>query len=261
MFDLNLYLSALGLMLVLAITGWIVSVIKRNVTLVDSLWSLFILLAGSVYIFHENTLTSRDFLLISLILIWSIRLSLYLTWRNRVGHEDHRYQTIRRNNNPHFWLKSLYIVFGLQVILAWIVSLPLLGAANSTNDLNWLDGIGFALFLLGFTWQTIADWQLSRFKANPQNRGKVLDSGLWCYSRHPNYFGEFCIWWGFYLVALAAGAWWSILGPLLMTLLLLKVSGVALLEKDIGTRRPDYAGYIRRTNAFLPGKPRSEQSS
>lgn len=137
MFDLNLYLSALGLMLVLAITGWIVSVIKRNVTLVDSLWSLFILLAGSVYIFHENTLTSRDFLLISLILIWSIRLSLYLTWRNRGGHEDHRYQTIRRNNNPHFWLKSLYIIFGLQVILAWIVSLPLLGAANSTNDLNW----------------------------------------------------------------------------------------------------------------------------
>lgn len=261
MFDLNLYLSALGLMLVLAITGWIVSVIKRNVTLVDSLWSLFILLAGSVYIFHENTLTSRDFLLISLILIWSIRLSLYLTWRNRGGHEDHRYQTIRRNNNPHFWLKSLYIIFGLQVILAWIVSLPLLGAANSTNDLNWLDGIGFALFLLGFAWQSIGDWQLSRFKAKAENRHKVLDSGLWHYSRHPNYFGEFCIWWGFYLIALAAGAWWSIAGPLLMTLLLLKVSGVALLEKDIGTRRPDYAGYIRRTNAFFPGKPRSEQSS
>lgn len=261
MFDLNLYLNALGLMLILGIAGWIVSVIKRNVTLVDSLWSLFILLAGCVYIFHENGLTFRDFILISLLFIWSLRLSLYLTWRNRGGHEDHRYQVIRRNNEPHFWLKSLYIIFGLQVVLAWIVSLPLLGAANSAKDLNWLDGIGLALFLLGFAWQSIGDWQLSRFKAKAENRHKVLDSGLWRYSRHPNYFGEFCIWWGFYLFALAAGAWWSIAGPLLMTLLLLKVSGVALLEKDIGARRPDYADYIRRTNAFFPGKTRREKSS
>lgn len=261
MFDLNLYLDALGLMLALGVMGWVVSVIKRNATLVDSLWSLFILLAGCVYIFHENGLTFRDFLLISLLFIWSFRLTFYLAWRNRGGHEDHRYQTIRRNNEPHFWLKSLYIVFGLQVVLAWIVSLPLLGAANSPKDLNWLDGIGLVLFLLGFAWQTVGDWQLSRFKAKAENRHKVLDSGLWRYSRHPNYFGEFCIWWGFYLIALAAGAWWSIVGPLLMTLLLLKVSGVALLEKDIGARRPDYADYIRRTNAFFPGKPRMEQSS
>lgn len=255
--ELNLYLNALGMLLMLGFAGWVASVIKRNVTLVDSLWSLFILLAGCVYLFHENSLTSRDLLLISLLFIWSLRLSLYLTWRNRGPHEDHRYQTIRRNNEPHFWLKSLYIVFGLQAVLASIVSLPLLGAANSAARLNWLDAIGAALFLIGFVWQTVADWQLSRFKALPQNHGKVLDQGLWRYSRHPNYFGEFCVWWGFYLIALATGAWWSIIGPLLMTWLLLKISGVALLEQDIGQRRPAYADYVRRTNAFFPGRTKA----
>ena len=255
--ELNLYLNALGMLLMLGFAGWVASVIKRNVTLVDSLWSLFILLAGCVYLFHENSLTSRYLLLISLLFIWSLRLSLYLTWRNRGPHEDHRYQTIRRNNEPHFWLKSLYIVFGLQAVLASIVSLPLLGAANSAAGLNWLDAIGAALFLIGFVWQTVADWQLSRFKALPQNHGKVLDQGLWRYSRHPNYFGEFCVWWGFYLIALATGAWWSIIGPLLMTWLLLKISGVALLEQDIGQRRPAYADYVRRTNAFFPGRPKA----
>jgi len=257
MFDWQAYLSGLYLMLVFAFAGWLFSVYKRNVTVVDSMWSLFFLLATIVYIFHENGLTDRNILLIGMVLIWSIRLSVYLSWRNRGPHEDHRYQAIRRNNEPHFWLKSLYIVFGLQAVLAWIVSLPLLGISVSSAPLNWLDIAGFALWFAGFAWETIADWQLTRFKAQAANQGRVLNSGLWRYSRHPNYFGECLLWWGLYLMALGAGAWWSIIGPLLMTLLLLKVSGVALLEKDIGERRPGYADYMRRTNAFIPGKPKS----
>lgn len=256
MFDWAIYLQALYLMLGFGFIGWVISVIKRNVTLVDSMWSLFFLLATISYISSQDDLNNRHILLISIVLIWSLRLAIYLSWRNWKPHEDHRYQAIRKNNEPHFWLKSLYIVFGLQALLAWVVSLPLMGIANSDNTLQWLDYLGLVLFLFGFLWESIADWQLARFKAMASNQGKVLDTGVWRFSRHPNYFGEFCIWWGFYLIALSAGAWWSIPGPLLMTLLLLKVSGVALLEKDIAERRPAYADYIQRTNAFFPWKPK-----
>jgi steroid 5-alpha reductase family enzyme len=144
----------------------------------------------------------------------------------------------------------------LQALLAWVVSLPLLGAATSSAPLGWLDAVGTALWLLGMVYEAGSDWQLARFKRDPANAGRVLASGLWANTRHPNYFGNFCIWWGLYLVALQGGAWWSLPGPLLMTLLLLKVSGVALLEKDIAHRRPEYADYVRRTPAFIPGPRR-----
>jgi steroid 5-alpha reductase family enzyme len=132
-----------------------------------------------------------------------------------------------------------------------------MAALSGEQPLSWLDGLGAALWLLGIAYQSVADWQLARFKADPAHAGRVMDRGLWRYSRHPNYFGEFCVWWGAWLVALAAGGAWTIVSPLLMTLLLLRVSGVALLEQDIGERRPAYADYIRRTNAFLPGLPRA----
>jgi steroid 5-alpha reductase family enzyme len=188
--------------------------------------------------------------------VWALRLCLYLTWRNWGPHEDHRYAAIRNNNQPHFWFSSLYIVFGLQALLAWIISMPLFGAIESNIAFNYLDVLGIVLFAIGFIWEVTADWQLSVFKAEPHNHGKVLDTGVWRYCRHPNYFGECCVWWGFYLIALAAGAWWSLVAPLLMTLLLLKVSGVALLEKDIAERRPAYLVYIKSTNAFIPWLPK-----
>ena len=132
----------------------------------------------------------------------------------------------------------------------------LLAAAASERPLGWLDGAGVALWLLGFLWESIGDWQLARFKADPANRGAVMDRGLWRFSRHPNYFGESCVWWGFYLLALSGGGWWAVISPVVMTVMLLKVSGVSLLEKDIGERRPGYRDYIARTNAFLPWIPR-----
>ncbi|HWU83312.1 MAG TPA: DUF1295 domain-containing protein [Methylophilaceae bacterium] len=260
MFDWATYLTGLYGLLGFGALGWLLSLWRRNVTHVDSMWSLFFLLAAVLYAPTEN-ITPRALLMIALIALWAARLCIYLTWRNWGPHEDHRYQAIRKNNEPYFWLKSLYIVFGLQAVLAWVVSLPLLGAALGTDSLNWLDILGTAIAVFGLLWESVADRQLTRFKSDAANRGKVMDQGLWAYSRHPNYFGECCVWWGLYLIAVAAGAWWSLPGPLLMTLLLLKVSGVALLEKDIGERRPAYADYIARTNAFFPGPQKQAKDS
>lgn len=253
MFDWSIYLYSLVAIGAFALIGWLVSLTRNNVTHVDSMWSLFFLLASftsALYVFESTPRTSLVLILVS---IWAIRLCAYLTWRNWGPHEDSRYAAIRKNNQPHFWLKSIYIVFGLQAVLAWVISLSLYGAIDSNTPINALDYIGLTLFLLGFFWEAIADWQLTRFKSKPENKGKVLDTGLWRYSRHPNYFGECCVWWGFYLIALAGGAWWAIISPVLMTLLLLKVSGVSLLEKDITERRPDYLAYIKTTNSFIPG--------
>jgi steroid 5-alpha reductase family enzyme len=242
--------------IIFALSGWLLSLIRKNVTHVDSMWSLFLLISAFIYTLYLDHINLRVILVLFLLSVWALRLCLYLTWRNWGPHEDHRYAAIRKNNQPHFWFSSLYIVFGLQALLAWIISMPLFGAIESNIAFNYLDVLGIVLFAIGFIWEVTADWQLSVFKAEPHNHGKVLDTGVWRYCRHPNYFGECCVWWGFYLIALAAGAWWSLVAPLLMTLLLLKVSGVALLEKDIAERRPAYLVYIKSTNAFIPWLPK-----
>lgn len=257
MFDWGTWFAGLGAVLAVAVVGWIASIPLRNVSIVDSLWSLMFLLLGGVYAHFAGDLTPRGTLLAVLLLMWSLRLSGYITWRNYGEGEDYRYQKIRANNQPGFVWKSFFIVFALQAMLAWIISLPLLGAFLSAAPLGWLDYIGAIVWLVGFIFEAGGDYQLARFKANPENKGKVMDRGLWRYTRHPNYFGDFCIWWGFFLIAAAAGAWWSVIGPVLMSFLLLKVSGVAMLEKDISERRPEYRDYIRRTNAFFPGLPAS----
>lgn len=253
---ISIYVQGLGVVGAAAVLTWCVSLPKRNVTIVDSLWSMmFVMLAGT-YCALSGQLATRALLTLILVAVWACRLSVYVTWRNRGHGEDRRYQAIRARNEPYFAFKSLYLIFGLQALLAWIVSLPLLGAILSTAPLGMADGVGVALWLLGFVFEAGGDCQLARFKADAANQGQVMDQGLWRYTRHPNYFGDFAIWWGFYVVALGAGAWWSIVGPLLMSVLLLRVSGVTLLEKDIGERRPRYADYRRRTNAFFPGRPK-----
>lgn len=252
----HIYLYGLYAMLAFGFMGWLLSLYRNNVTHVDSMWSLFFVIGGCTYASQIANLSSRSLIMLALLTLWAVRLCVYLTWRNWGPHEDHRYAVIRSNNSPSFALKSLYIVFGLQAVLAWIISLPVLGALNATAPINILDIIGIALLGFGLIWETVADWQLSAFKAKPQNQFKVLNHGVWRYCRHPNYFGECCVWWGFYLIALAAGAWWALPSALLMTLLLLKVSGVALLEQTITERRPEYADYIRTTNAFIPGCPK-----
>ena len=259
MWQWNIYCYSLIAIGLFALLGWLLSLARNNVTHVDSMWSLFFCLAAyttAFFVLFNHPIASRVAMVLTLITIWALRLFIYLTWRNWGSHEDNRYVTMRANNEPHFWLKSVYIVFGLQAVLAWIISISLFGAIAGSALLNPLDYIGCVLVLIGFYWEFVADWQLSSFKANPKNKGKVLNTGLWRYSRHPNYFGECCVWWGFYLFALASGAWWAIISPILMTLLLLKVSGVSLLESTIIERRPAYADYIQNTNAFVPGLPK-----
>jgi steroid 5-alpha reductase family enzyme len=248
----QIYLYSLYAIGLFAMLGWVLSLIRNNVTHVDSMWSLFFVIAGTTCAALIDDYSTRSALCLGLVTLWALRLFVYLTWRNWGPHEDSRYEQIRNNNQPHFWLKSIYIIFGLQAVLAWLISLVLFGAIASSAPINVLDYLGAALFLFGFIWESIADWQLSRFKANKNNAGKVLNTGLWRLSRHPNYFGEACVWWAFYLIALAGGAWWAIISPILMTLLLLKVSGVSLLESTITERRPAYADYIKNTSAFIP---------
>jgi len=248
---------AVAAVLSVAVIFWVVSVVRNDVSIVDSLWSLMFLLTLVVYVVAADSTSPRAWLVLGLVGVWALRLSIYITVRNFGEPEDHRYREIRRNNAPHFRFKSLYIVFGLQAALACFIALPLLAAASGASPLGWLDFLGIGLWLAGMYFEVVGDWQLARFKADPRNRGKVLDTGLWRFTRHPNYFGEFLIWWGYFLIALAAGGWWTALSPLVMSFLLLKVSGVALLEKSIGQRRPEYADYVRRTNAFLPGPPRA----
>jgi len=256
MLEVQAWLVAGAAIAAVAVAAWGISVVRRDVSIVDSLWSLLFLLALLVYLAVSGTTGPRDWLITVMVAAWALRLSIYITVRNHGEPEDRRYQAIRRNNEPHFWFKSLYIVFLLQGFLAWVVCLPALAAVSGQTPPGPLDFAGLALWLVGMYFEVVGDWQLARFRRGKREAGAVLDTGLWRYTRHPNYFGEALLWWGVYLIALSAGAWWTIFAPLLMTFLLLRVSGVALLEKDIAGRRPAYRDYIRRTNAFFPGRPR-----
>jgi steroid 5-alpha reductase family enzyme len=255
-FDFPLFLSALPWLLAGATVTWLVSLPLRNVSIVDVLWGLMLFWAGVIYWLGADPRGPRLSYVIWLLLLWAARLAAYIAARNHGKGEDRRYQEIRARNAPGFKWKSLYLVFWLQAVLAWVISLPLLGAFASIEPIGWLDWLGIALWTIGFAFEAGGDWQLARFKRDPANAGRVMDRGLWRYTRHPNYFGEFCVWWGFYCIALAAGAWWALPGPLLISFLLLRVSGVSLLEKDIGNRRPQYADYVLKTNAFFPAPPR-----
>lgn len=254
--SIGLYLQGLGVMAGLAVLTWLLSVFKRDVSIVDSIWSLMILAGGGVYLLGAPAIDARTMVIVVLLSVWALRLSAHLTWRNWGEPEDRRYRAIRTKYSPHFAVKSLGIVFLLQAALAWIISLPLwpgLSAGAAWHPLDWL---AVLLVSAGIAFEALADWQLARFKSDPANAGQVMDRGLWRYSRHPNYFGEATIWWGFYLFALGAGAWWTLPAPLLMTWLLLKFSGVVMLEETIVERRPAYRAYIDATNAFIPGPPK-----
>lgn len=248
---------ALPLQLLLALVAWAIATARSNVGLVDIFWSQFVLLAALAFLLTAAGVTARALLVLVLVALWAIRLAVHLGARNWKAPEDRRYAAIRARNQPGFAWKSLYLVFGLQAVLAFIVSAPLYAAmAAPETPLNFLDMLGALLVVGGLTYESVADEQLARFMARSASHGQVMDRGLWRYSRHPNYFGEFCIWWGFFVLALAVGGWWSIVSPLLMSVLLLRVSGVTLLEKQMSERRPGYAAYSARTNAFFPGPPR-----
>jgi len=254
--SLQLYVLGLVSTLGLATLAWVVSVLKRDVSIVDGVWPLMFLVAAMVYASGAEPYTGRTALILTLVLLWAVRLSGHIIRRNWGEPEDRRYRDIREKYEPQFALKSLGIIFWFQAGLAWIISMPLWPALTVPVGEGVFDLPAVTVWTVGMIFEWIGDWQLSRFKADPANRGKVMDRGLWRYTRHPNYFGECLIWWGFYLFAVPAGAWWTVAAPLLLTYMLLKFSGVTLMEQTIVERRPAYREYIARTNAFIPGPPK-----
>lgn len=256
MFNLDTYAIGLAALLAMAFAAWLASLAQRNLSVADSVWPLLLLTAALVYNGLAVTQSGRAVLVLFLVTVWASRLSIFITLRNWGRPEDRRYRALRAMGGPVFAQQSLYSVFMLQAILAWIISLPLLGAILSTEPLGWLDLLATLIWLAGFIIEAVSDQQLAAFKAHPGSQGRVLAAGLWRYSRHPNYFGECCIWWAFFLFALSASAWWSIIGPVLVTLLLTRIAGIQLAERGIVERRPAYQRYRLQTNAFFPGPPR-----
>jgi steroid 5-alpha reductase family enzyme len=244
---------AIGILMLLT---WVVSVVVDDASIVDIIWGFgFVVATWAAFIAAPET-TDRGLFVAILVTVWGLRLTGYLAWRNIGKGEDKRYQQMRKRNPDSFWIVSLYKVFGLQAVLMWIVAVPAVVSQVSEGSLFWLDFAGAGLWLIGVFFETVGDIQLARFKARPDSKGKVMDRGLWRYTRHPNYFGDFCVWWGIYLVAAAGGAWWAVFSPIVMSALLIRYSGAGLLEKTITKRRPGYEEYVEKTNAFFPGPPK-----
>jgi len=238
---------------------WAVSVKLRDASIADVCWGLGVVLLAWLYFLLSPTLTQRSWLVAALITLWGARLSLHIFRRNHGKGEDPRYQAMRSAQGPAFWWRSLFTVFWLQGFLLWFVAIPLLVAVRAQRPaaLTAVDGLGAALFALGFGFEVVGDYQLKRFRADPSNRGHVLDRGLWRYTRHPNYFGDATLWWGLYAIAAATpGGWRTVLSPALMTFLLMRVSGVTLLEQSLTESKPGYRAYIARTPSFFPWLPR-----
>jgi steroid 5-alpha reductase family enzyme len=238
---------------------WLASLIRRDASMIDPFWGLLSLTACLIArFFSEEGAAPRQTLLLILVALWSLRLSLYLLWRNWGEAEDFRYRAWREQYGDSWWWRSYLQVFLLQGLIAWLLSIVFLAAhySSTPSRLGWLDFLGVGLWALGFFFETVGDFQLARFRSDTSKRGQVLQTGVWRYTRHPNYFGDAMQWWGFYLIALAAGGWWTFYAPALMTFLLVRVSGVAMLERTLSKDKPAYADYIRRTNAFLPWFPK-----
>ena len=253
-------LAGLGATLTVLTLVWMLSVKRRDASIADVYWGLGFVLLAWVYCFLSPALTPRSWLVAALITLWGTRLAQHIFRRNHGTGEDPRYQAMRASQGPAFWWRSLFTVFWLQGAILWFVALPLLIAVRAAQPaaLTAVDGLGILLFAVGFGFEVVGDSQLARFRADPGNRGTVLESGLWRYTRHPNYFGDAIMWWGIYTVAASTpGGWLTVLSPALMTLLLMRVSGVTLLEDGLKASKPGYRAYIARTPAFFPWFPRA----
>lgn len=254
-FDVSITAAVAALAIMVAF--WLLSLVRRDASVADVAWGLvFVAIAWSCWAAGGRSTAT---LLVALaVTVWGLRLAFYIGMRNAGHGEDRRYAAMRERRPGSFWLWSLFGVFLLQGVLALIVSLPIqsLGAVADARPgiVSWL---GLIVFLTGLGFEAIGDAQLAAFKRDPTSKGQVMDRGLWRYTRHPNYFGDALLWWGVWLIAVGSGAaWWTLIGPGLMTFLLVRVSGIAMLESDMAERRPGYAEYIRRTSAFLPRPPR-----
>jgi steroid 5-alpha reductase family enzyme len=257
-----IYVMNLAVALLFMVCVWPFSVVKKDVSIVDVFWGLtFVIIAWNTFA-HAGGYLPRKILVAGLTTVWGFRLALHIFQRSLGKGEDPRYQAFRANVGNRYWIVSLVTVFGLQALLAWIISLSVQAAQTSSqpSHIVWTDIVGMLIWTVGFFFEAVGDRQLSRFKADPANKGKVMDRGLWAYTRHPNYFGESLIWWGIFIIALAdLRNVWVVLSPLLITFLLLKVSGVALMERTIRDTKPAYKDYVENTNAFIPWFPKRKR--
>lgn len=255
----SILITTAGVTAALMLAVWALSLAKKDASIVDVFWGLgFVLIAVTCHVIGDG-FAGRKILVTALASVWGIRLAGYIGWRNAGKGEDFRYRAMRARHGARFPIVSLYTVFALQGLLMWVISLPLQAAETSREPsrLTWLDWAGAAVWVIGFLFESIGDLQLARFRGDPTNAGRVMDRGLWRYTRHPNYFGDALVWWGFFLIALSTpDGWWTAISPLVMTGLLMKVSGVALLEKTLKKTKPEYVDYVRRTSAFFPWVPK-----
>jgi len=254
--------SALGtsaiVIAALMVGTWLVSLAIKNASIVDIVWGLgFVAVAWAVRL-TEDGVVARQNLLVAMVSLWGLRLGGYLFWRNHGNGEDYRYRAMRKHWGARFPIVSLLTVFTLQGALMWTVSLGVqLAQGSDSPDLGLLALLGVLLWLVGVFFETVGDAQLARFKKDPANAGQVMNRGLWRFTRHPNYFGDACVWWGIALVAAETGPGrWGLLGAAVMNVLLVRVSGVALLEKSLSKRKPGYEEYVRRTSSFFPLPPK-----
>jgi steroid 5-alpha reductase family enzyme len=237
---------------------WLLSLLLKNASIVDIFWGIgFVIVAWTAFFLAPQGYLPRKNLGIIMATLWGLRLALHIGWRNWGKPEDFRYAKWREENGARWWWVSFFKVFLLQGILMWVISAPLIAVQTSGFPaiLTPLDLLGEVLWGIGLAFETIGDLQLARFKSNPANKGKLMITGLWKFTRHPNYFGDALAWWGLYIMALAAGAWWTIFSPIVMTWLLMNVSGVAMLERTMSLK-PGYEEYTRKTSAFFPWFPK-----
>ena len=241
-----------------AVVLWLISLRTRDVSIVDIFWGLGIAGVVDIAAWLGQAGGGRTSALIFLVNLWGLRLAAHIWSRHKA--EDHRYAVMREKFGQKWWWLSLFQVFLLQAVLIWFVPAPLVAAVlYSHMPLHWLDYGGIAVAAAALLFEALADFQLAAFRADPASKGKVMDRGLWGWSRHPNYFGEALMWWGYFAVGFGAShQWWLILSPVLMTFLLLQVSGVTLMEEKMDERRPGYADYKRRVSAFIPWPPKSK---
>ena len=254
---LNLFWLSGIVILALMVLLWLMSLALKNSSIVDIFWGIgFVIIVWLAFSLGGGYIPRKQFVAV-LVTMWGLRLALHIGIRNWGRGEDFRYAKWREENGPRWWWFSFFQVFLLQGILMWIISAPLIAAQTSGFPviITPLDMVGVVVWIVGFLFEMLGDLQLMSFKQNPKNKGKLLTKGLWKFTRHPNYFGEAVLWWGYYIIALASGSWWTIFSPILMTYLLMNVSGVAMLERTMKLK-PGYEEYIRKTNAFFPWLPK-----
>lgn len=248
-----------GLIIIVSFTTilWLISLYLTNASIIDLFWGFGFVLLNFYYFISGGTPDLKRYILLALVTIWGLRLTIHLFIRNAGKGEDFRYRKFRQDyGEKRYWWISFFQTFLLQAILIWLISAPLYAVHTRQATPGPFDYAGMAVWLIGFVFESGGDYQLARFRSNPQNKGRILDSGFWKYTRHPNYFGDAAVWWGFGLLSIGSGGYINILGSLLMTLLLIKVSGVALLEKSLKDSKPGYAEYISKTSPFLPWFPK-----